>query len=181
VGSVISEILALLKQDGRNRGIRVAIAPDLPKLLCRRIHVKQIFANLVGNAMKYMGQQSHPQVEIGWMKNEQGIHLFVRDNGVGIDPSMLDRIFLPFVRLGTEEVEGSGIGLSIVKTVVEQYKGSVSVESSPGAGSTFSVLLPVLSQSSEHMSSPQTVECEAGVEQTADRRGMLVGSEESTT
>jgi len=182
VGSVISEILALLKQDGRNRGIRVTIAPDLPKLLCRRIHVKQIFENLVGNAMKYMGQQqSHPQVEIGWMKNEQGIHLFVRDNGVGIDPSMLDRIFLPFVRLGSEEVAGSGIGLSIVKTVVEQYKGSVSVKSSPGAGSTFSVLLPVLSQSSEQMPSAQAVGCEGGVEHTADGRGMLVGSEESTT
>ena len=182
VCSVISEILALLKQDGRNRGIRVTIAPDLPKLLCRRIHVKQIFENLVGNAMKYMGQQqSHPQVEIGWMKNEQGIHLFVRDNGVGIDPSMLDRIFLPFVRLGSEEVAGSGIGLSIVKTVVEQYKGSVSVKSSPGAGSTFSVLLPVLSQSSEQMPSAQAVGCEGGVEHTADGRGMLVGSEESTT
>ena len=181
MGSVISEILALLKQDGSNRGIRVTIPPDLPKLLCRRIHVKQIFENLVGNAMKYMGRQSRPQVEIGWMNNEQGIHLFVRDNGVGIDPSMLDRIFLPFVRLGTEEVAGSGIGLSIVKTVVEQYKGSVRVESSPGAGSTFSVWLPVLSQSSEHMPSAQAVGCESGREPTADRRGMFVGSEESTT
>ena len=176
VGSVVSEILALFKQDPRNSGIRVLIAPDLPKLLCRRIHVKQIFENLVGNAMKYMGGQSHPRVEIGWLKDdERGVQIFVRDNGVGIDATMLDRIFLPFVRLGTEEVAGSGIGLSIVKTVVQQYKGSVNVESSLGGGSTFYVRLPVLSPQSE-------VEVDDVRETThaqeASRRRILVGSEE---
>ena len=176
VGSVVSEILALFKQDARNARIRVLIAPDLPKLLCRRIHVKQIFENLVGNAMKYMGRQSHPRVEIGWIKNEErGVQIFVRDNGVGIDATMLDRIFLPFVRLGTEEVPGSGIGLSIVKTVVQQYKGSVNVESSLGGGSTFYVRLPVLSPQSE-------VEVdevrETTHDQEASRRRILVGSEE---
>ena len=179
VGSVIGEILALLKQDVRSRGIRVTIAPDLPLLLCRRIHVKQIFENLVGNAMKYMGRQSHPRVEIGWMKDEHGVKLFVRDNGVGIEPSMLDQIFLPFVRLGSEEVTGSGIGLSIVKTVVEQYKGSVSVQSSLGAGSTFFVLLPVLSRSTgSAASAAQDAGCETGGKHTAAQRGLLVGSEE---
>ena len=173
VGSVLGEILALLKQDSRKSGIRVTLAPDLPKLLCRRIHVKQIFENLLGNAMKYMGPQSHPQVEVGWLENELGVQIFVRDNGVGIDPSMLDRIFLPFVRLGTKEVTGCGIGLSIVKTVVEQYKGSVSVESSPGTGSTFYVRLPVLSESAE-----SHAEREAGREQTADRKRTLVGPKE---
>jgi signal transduction histidine kinase len=73
----------------------------------------------------------------------------VRDNGVGIDPTMLERIFLPFVRLGVEDVAGSGIGLSIVKTVVEQYDGSVEVDSSPGQGSTFYVQLPVVSNPTE--------------------------------
>jgi signal transduction histidine kinase len=180
VGSVVSDILALLKQDARSRGIRVTIAPDLPKLLCRRIHVKQIFENLVGNAMKYMGRQSCPRVEIGWVKDGDGARIFVRDNGVGIEASMLDRIFLPFVRLGTENVGGSGIGLSIVKTVVEQYKGAVSVESSLGAGSTFYVRLPVLSSSPQQASSAaQDADGQVGREQTADRRRMLVGSEES--
>jgi signal transduction histidine kinase/HAMP domain-containing protein len=176
VGSVVSEILALLKQEDRNAGIRVMIAPDLPKLLCRRIHVKQIFENLLGNAMKYMGPQSHPQVEVGWLKNERGVQIFVRDNGVGIDPSMLNRIFLPFVRLGTTEAAGSGIGLSIVKTVVEQYKGSVHAESSPGVGSTFYVRLPVLSESIE-----SDAMREAGREQTADRQEILIVSQEQST
>jgi signal transduction histidine kinase len=179
VGSVVGEILALFKQEGRNAGICVTIAPDMPKLLCRRIHVKQIFENLVGNAMKYMGRQSHPSVEIGWAKNDRcGVQIFVRDNGVGIEASMLDRIFLPFVRLGTEEVAGSGIGLSIVKTVVQQYKGSVNVESSPGEGSTFYVQLPILSAPSGRVANEAR---EATHDQVAGWRHILVGSEERPT
>ncbi|HEX9154384.1 MAG TPA: ATP-binding protein, partial [Nitrospira sp.] len=77
-------------------------------------------------------------------ESERGPLLFVRDNGVGIDPSMADRLFLPFHRLAPGNIPGSGIGLSIVKTVAEQYEGAVSVDSSPGAGSTFYVRLPVL-------------------------------------
>jgi len=116
------------------------------------------------------------------VKDDHGVEIFVRDNGVGIDASMLNRIFLPFVRLGTEEVPGCGIGLSIVKTVVEQYKGAVSVESSPGAGSTFYVQLPVLSRSSEQASSAaRDAGSKAGREQTASRPGTLVGSEERST
>jgi signal transduction histidine kinase len=179
VGSVVSEILTLLKQNDRNGGIRVTIAPDLPKLLCRRIHVKQIFENLFGNAIKYMGQQSDPRIDIGWAKDDKrGVHIFVRDNGIGIDPAMLDRIFLPFVRLASEQVSGSGIGLSIVKTVVQQYKGSVRVESSLGAGSTFYVRLPILSSPSEHVAdgAPETTH-----DRESGRRRLLVGSEERFT
>jgi signal transduction histidine kinase len=172
---VVREILAVFEQEGSHAGIRVMIASDLPKLLCRRIHVKQIFENLVGNAMKYMGRQSHPRVEIGWLKDDRGVQIFVRDNGVGIDATMLDRIFLPFVRLGTEKVPGSGIGLSIVKTVVQQYKGSVSVESSLGGGSTFYVRLPILSREPE-VEVGDTPEAING--QEACRRRILVGSEE---
>jgi signal transduction histidine kinase len=176
VGSVVNEILALLKQDGRNKGTRVTIAPDLPKLLCRRIHVKQIFENLVSNAMKYMGRQPHPQVEIGWRKTERGVQIFVRDNGIGIDPSMLDRIYIPFVRLGTEEVGGAGIGLSIVKTVVEQYKGSVSAESVLGAGSTFYVQLPAVSSPPAASAAPGAAP--EATQHPADAPRMLVGSKE---
>ncbi len=181
-GSVVSEILGLLKQDGRNSGIRVKIAPDMPKLLCRRIHVKQIFVNLIGNAMKYMGRQRHPQVEIGWISNEHGVQIFVRDNGVGIDSSMLDQIFLPFVRLDTEGVAGSGIGLSIVKTVAEQYKGSVNVESSLGLGSTFYVRLPALSGPPDvPPSTDPGAKHEARQRQTEDQQRTFVGSKESAT
>lgn len=171
VGSVVREILSFLEQDGHTEGIRVTIASDLPKLLCRRIHVKQIFENLLGNAIKYMGRQADPHVHIGWLDDERGTKVFVRDNGVGIDATMLDRIFLPFVRLRTEGVAGSGIGLSIVKTVVEQYKGSVTVDSLPGAGSTFYVQLPVPPRTSYLKPPPDTRAGREG-EQPADRQCM---------
>ena len=145
VDAVVREVLTLLKTSCEEKHVRVTIAPELPKLGCRRIHVKQIFENLIGNAIKYMGNQPDPHVEIGTAERENGMLLFVRDNGVGIDASMIDRIFLPFQRLGAGDIPGSGIGLSIVKTVVEQYGGAVSVDSTPGVGSTFYVRLPILS------------------------------------
>lgn len=144
VDAVVREVLALLRTDCAEKHIRVTIAPGLPRLGCRRIHVKQIFENLIGNAIKYMGDQPDPHLEIGTIESESGPLLFVRDNGIGIDPSMADRIFLPFQRLAPGNIPGSGIGLSIVKTVAEQYEGAVSVDSSPGVGSTFYVRLPVL-------------------------------------
>ncbi len=176
-GSVVREVLSLLEQDGRTQGVRVTIAPDLPELLCRRIHLKQIFENLLGNAIKYMGGQCDPHVEVGWLEDERGTQVFVRDNGVGIDAAMLDQIFLPFVRLGTKDVAGSGIGLSIVKTVLEQYKGSVTVNSLPGAGSTFSVRLPVSSRSC----GPSRQRPERAEDQEADRRCMLEVTKELST
>lgn len=150
VDSVVREVLTLLEPERVKRRIRVTIAPDLPRLGCRRIHVKQVFDNLIGNAIKYMGPQPDPHVEIGTMDSKRGVLFYVRDNGIGIDPSMFDRIFLPFQRVAAEDIPGSGIGLSIVKTVVEQYEGEVTVESTPGAGSTFYIRLPVLSRASSH-------------------------------
>ncbi len=143
--SVVREVLALLEKECLARSVQITIAPNLPYLACRRIHVKQVFENLISNAIKYMGDQSQPQVEVGIVEGLRGTLVFVRDNGMGIDPSMIDRIFLPFVRLETGNIAGSGIGLSIVKTVVEQYEGSVNVASIPGVGSTFFVQLPVIS------------------------------------
>ena len=127
------------------RGIRVTIAPNLPRVACRRIHLKQILENLVSNAVKFMGAQRDPKIEVGVERVGPSLWLFVRDNGVGIDPSMVLRIFEPFQRLGTVVAPGAGIGLSIVKTVAEHYGGEVAVDSVPARGSTFRVRLPIVS------------------------------------
>jgi signal transduction histidine kinase len=139
----LSEVIELLEQDRARKGIRIDIAPDLPRAACQRIHVKQIFENLLSNAMKYTGGQPNPAVQIGWRDHGAGPCFFVRDNGKGIDPTQIDRIFLPFQRLATEEA-GAGIGLSIVKTVLEHYGGKIWVESQPGQGATFYFTLPIL-------------------------------------
>jgi signal transduction histidine kinase len=181
VDSVVHEVLALLEKDCLARGVRVTIEPDLPYLACRRIHVKQVFENLIGNAIKYMGNQPHPQVEIGSLENQGRVLVFVRDNGMGIEPSMVDRIFLPFIRLGTGDIPGAGIGLSIVKTVVEQYEGTVSVDSTPGMGSTFYVHLPVISWNPSLPQAPvQAIVTASGNGTTGDRPHTLAGKEESS-
>jgi signal transduction histidine kinase len=141
VGAVIREVVSHLERT-RDKAIAVNVASDFPTVLCRRRHVKQVFHHLIENAFKYMGQQPHPYIEIGWLKSDSGIRFYVRDNGVGIDPSMVGKIFLPFVRLETVQAGGSGIGLSIVKEVLAEYNESVTVDSAPGLGSTFYVQFP---------------------------------------
>lgn len=182
VDSVVREVLTLMEKDCLAKEVRVTIPPDLPYLACRRIHVKQVFENLIGNAIKYMGAQPHPQVEIGWLEDQQGGQVFVRDNGMGIDSSMIDRIFLPFIRLGTGDVAGSGIGLSIVKTVVEQYDGAVSVDSTPGVGSTFYVRLPVIKWNSALSQAPAQASAAASGngQKTGDGTHTFAGKEESS-
>jgi signal transduction histidine kinase len=179
--SVVREVLVLLGKECLAGNVQITIAPNLPYLACRRIHVKQVFENLIGNAIKYMGDQPHPQVEIGTVEGLQGMLVFVRDNGIGIEPSMKERIFLPFVRLGTGNVAGSGIGLSIVRTVVEQYEGSVSVDSIPGVGSTFFVQLPVILRKPSNPPAPvQPVVTQLETGPDRNRPRALVGKEESS-
>ena len=143
---VVREVLDLLGAECAAKGIRVSVSGNLPLLACRRVHLKQVMENLISNAIKYMGEQPEPAIEIGTEWREDGLHLYVRDNGVGMEPGMADRIFLPFQRLGHVETTGAGLGLTIVKTIVEHYGGVVQVASKPGGGSTFYVRLPVLDE-----------------------------------
>jgi signal transduction histidine kinase len=105
--------------------------------------VEEIWVNYLSNALKYGGRP--PRIEVGAMRLENGmIRCWVRDNGVGIPPAMQGQLFGAFTRLGGLSFEGSGLGLSIVKRIVERHGGEVGVESTgnPGEGSTFSFTLP---------------------------------------
>lgn len=147
--AVVREVVDLLMKDCAAKNIHIEMADRLPQFACRRIHLKQILENLISNAIKFMGDHPAPLIQIGTELDERGIPwLYVRDNGVGIEEEMLERIFEPFQRVGTIEAPGAGIGLTIVKAVAEHYGGTVKVRSKLGAGSTFLVQLPVLSDRS---------------------------------
>jgi light-regulated signal transduction histidine kinase (bacteriophytochrome) len=105
--------------------------------------VTQIFQNLINNAVKF-NNAGHKHVEIGWQRADNGqAELFVRDNGIGIDPRHHERIFRVFQRLHTsEEYQGTGVGLAIVKKASSKLHGSVRLESQVGEGSTFYVSFP---------------------------------------
>ncbi len=99
--------------------------------------------NLVENAVKFMGDQQHPEIRIGVEDNNNQPTFFVRDNGIGIDPKYFEKLFTIFEKLDAKK-EGSGIGLAIVKRIIEVHGGRIWVESEgEGKGSTFRFTLPV--------------------------------------
>ncbi len=129
---VVDVVLERLAEPIRARGVAVTRG-SLGEVRAIRTQVEQLFANLIGNAVKYLGDTAAPAVEIGRTERE----FYVRDNGIGIDPAYHARIFETFQRLKDVEVDGTGIGLAIVKKIVEGAGGRLRVESAAGAGATF--------------------------------------------
>ena len=107
-------------------------------------HLRQLFQNLIGNAIKYRSEDRAPTVHIG-AERQDGYWVFtVRDNGIGIQPEFKEQIFGLFSRLhNADRYAGTGIGLAICQRIVERYHGRIWVESEPGRGSEFRFTLPV--------------------------------------
>jgi two-component system, LuxR family, sensor kinase FixL len=121
--------------------VEVVIAPDLPTVEADSPRIYEVLQNLVDNAVKFMGDQPHPRVEIGVQHGGEETIFFVRDNGIGIDPRYHQKIFGLFERLDAD-TDGTGIGLSLVKRIIEVHGGRIWLESEPGQGSTFFFTLP---------------------------------------
>lgn len=148
------ELLATSSEDALEQALsnlHVAISESgaevthdpLPEVIADKRQLMQLFQNLVGNAIKYQSG-SAPKVHVAATMNGSSKWVFsVKDNGLGIDPQYFERIFGMFQRLHQrDEFEGTGIGLAICKKIVERHGGTISVESEPGQGSTFSFALP---------------------------------------
>ena len=135
--AIVKEALDLVAGRISERGVKVKVTKK-PILLCGdRPRLVDIFQNLVDNAVKFMGDQPAPLVEIGAEQADDKIVLFVRDNGMGIDSRHQPKIFGLFEKLDPGS-EGTGIGLALVKRIVEVHGGKIWVESDgPGQGATF--------------------------------------------
>lgn len=120
------------------------IAEGFPVVHVDRLRISEVVQNLVGNAVKFMGDQTRPTIEIGVQGTDtDGKPIFyVRDNGMGIDPKYHERIFGLFNRLDPD-IEGTGIGLTLVKRIVDIHGGRIWVQSEPGKGATFLFTLPI--------------------------------------
>ena len=115
--------------------VRVA---QLPPAQGDETLVRQVYANLIGNALKYSVKAAHPVVEVGAERAGGATTYFVRDNGVGFDMAYVERLFRPFERLHSEaEFKGAGIGLALTHLIVERHGGRIRAEGAPGAGATF--------------------------------------------
>jgi len=133
---------ALQAADGilKAKQVQVEIDAIFPFVHVDRVRVVQVMQNLLTNAVKFMGDQTHPIIRIGFEEID-GEHIFsINDNGIGIAPEHHARIFELFSKLNPE-IDGTGIGLSLVKRIIEVHNGKIWVESSPGNGATFKFTL----------------------------------------
>src|SRR6266498_2185124 len=126
--------------EGRN--ITVQIQPNLSSIYGDKPRLIEVLQNLLDNAAKYMGDQPHPYIEIGQRGEENDKPIFyVKDNGIGIAPEHHERIFGLFNKLDVK-TEGTGVGLALVKRILEVHNGRIWVQSEPGKGTIFYFTLP---------------------------------------
>ena len=141
-GAVEADVVRSLDLPIREAGARVTTGP-LPTVLADRMRLEQVFANLIGNAIKYRRPDVPLEIAVVAERRDGMVEFAVRDNGIGIEAEYYDRIFEMFGRLHThDQYEGTGIGLAVVKRIVERHGGRIRVESTPGEGSTFFFTLP---------------------------------------
>ena len=140
--AIVSGVLTTVAGPIVERGVTVRLDDSSVTLVGDRTRLEEIWQNLIENAVKYMGAQPAPLIEIGFAM-EQGVPVFyVRDNGIGIDPRYHEKIFDLFDQLDAR-TEGTGVGLALVKRIVEMYGGRVWVESKgAGHGCCFKFTLP---------------------------------------
>jgi len=124
------------------QGSRLDIDPNMPDIYCDPGRLLEVYQNLIENAFKFMGDQPAPRVEIGAQKEDDLVRCYVRDNGIGVAADYHQRIFDLFDRLDPH-VEGTGIGLALVKRIIEVHGGRIWIESAgEGNGSTFWFTIP---------------------------------------
>jgi PAS domain S-box-containing protein len=139
---LVDETMDIVHGRLKERGVQVQIQPDLSDVYGDRPRLVEALQNLVDNAAKYMGRREEPRIIIGQrgMENEMPV-FFVSDNGIGIPPEHHERIFGLFNKLDARS-EGTGVGLALVKRIIEVHGGRIWVESEAGMGATFLFTLP---------------------------------------
>lgn len=148
--TAVADVLSSLHETIASSGVEIAV-PE-PET-CPLVHMepnrlRQILSNLLSNALKYGATAASPRVEIACQKeNDDFVRVTVADNGPGIPPEQRERAFLPFQRLrSAPDVSGTGMGLVIVRKIVEHYGGTIWIDASPGGGAAFSFTVPAARQ-----------------------------------
>jgi signal transduction histidine kinase len=145
VAAAVAHVVGSLHDSLARRGACVAIG-ELPPCWGDPAAIDQVFGNLIGNAVNYLDPSRPGRIEVGCTAGPEappGLRAYyVRDNGLGIPEALWDKVFVAFQRLHPDVAPGEGIGLALVRRVVERHGGKVWLESPPGQGSTFFVALP---------------------------------------
>jgi two-component system, sensor histidine kinase and response regulator len=142
VAELVSEVLTELRRSSPDRELTVSIG-SLPPASADPTLLRAVFANLLSNAIKFTGRTDDPRIEIeGWQEGSHTLYS-VRDNGAGFDQREARSLFVPFRRLHPgEQFEGTGVGLSLVRRIIERHGGQVAAEGEVGKGACFRISLP---------------------------------------
>jgi PAS domain S-box-containing protein len=145
-GNLVTAALGNLEAAITDAGARVEVG-DLPEINGDRTQLVQLFQNLIGNAVKFRRDEP-PVIQISAMPDGEFAEFTVADNGIGIEREYVEKVFLIFQRLhDRDQYSGTGIGLAIVKKVVDRHGGKVWIDSTPGQGSRFKFTLPLVDRS----------------------------------
>ncbi|OLV17704.1 ATP-binding protein [Deinococcus marmoris] len=145
MNTVLAQVVQDLHARTQQTGAAISVG-DLPRVRGDASQLRQVFQNLIGNALKFRDPQRPSVIRVEAVPDGANVRFSVRDNGIGIEAEFFGRIFTIFQRLhGREEYEGNGIGLSITRKIAERHGGEVWLDSEPGAGSTFFLTLPAAS------------------------------------
>jgi len=143
VDAMIREVMAGLGSGAEGRAVEWHIPADLPTIQGDAVLLREVWANLIENALKYASKRDLIRVDIGWRQDADGWEFLVRDNGVGFDPQAADKLFGMFQRLHRDdEFKGTGIGLALVRKIVESHGGRIWASAMPGQWAEFRFRLP---------------------------------------
>jgi len=141
-GELVQRVIDGMAHERANRKIEFVIA-DFPTWQVDSGLIQQVFVNLVSNAIKFTREREHARIEIGYRMDGTTLVCFVRDNGVGFNMKYMNKLFGVFQRLhSADQFEGTGVGLSIVRRIVERHGGKVWVDGAQDQGATFYFSLP---------------------------------------
>ena len=155
LNNILEEVTEILSHFLEENNVKIRIPQPLPTIYCDPIRIREVFNNLITNAAKY-NDKKEKWIEIGWSEQEEWaentnseqkkrlITFYVRDNGIGIKDKDFSTIFKPFKRLNgrSEYGEGTGIGLNLIKKIIDRHEGKIWVESVPDLGTTFFFSIP---------------------------------------
>lgn len=141
---LVDAVVGQIGHDTEGRVVDWVVAPDLPVVQGDALLLREVWANLLGNAYKYTRPRERTRIEVGWSVDPVvGYTFFVRDNGVGFDTKYAQKLFGVFQRLHrASEFEGTGIGLALTRRIIERHGGTIWAESQLGEGSVFYFSLP---------------------------------------
>ena len=147
--SAVDGALMPLEQQLRQAGGKVEVQGTLPKVWGDHTMIRQVLGELLNNGLKFAAPGRAPRLQIRAERRQNCIRLWIEDNGEGIAPEYLDRIFWLFERLTQENSTSTGMGLPIARKGVERMEGRIGVESTPGVGSRFWIELPAMEETSQ--------------------------------